>query len=190
MSDESGRCVQVNAPYRNGTDPGVGRRDLWDRILDPEDRPGWDAAVRAALASRAPFRHEVRLQGRDGASRWFELSGRPRLEGSRFLGHVGIGIDVTERRQALAAAAESSRRLSAELEAMRHLHALSTRLLSAKSLEAALNDVLEGAIAISGADCGNVQILDPATGHLRIAAQRGLKPEFLAHFSDVAVGEG
>ncbi|HYV20395.1 MAG TPA: ATP-binding protein [Verrucomicrobiae bacterium] len=190
MTDETGRCVLVNAPYRSGADPGSAEHDAWDRLLHPEDRAGWDAAVRTALATRGAFRHEARLRGRDGATRWFELSGRPRLERSRFLGHVGTGIDVTERREALAAAAESGRRLAAELEAMRHLHALSTRLLSAKSLEAALDDVLEGAIAISGADCGNVQILDAATGHLRIAAQRGLRPEFLDHFADVAVGEG
>jgi hypothetical protein len=37
----------------------------------------------------------------------------------------------------------------------------------------ALEEVVDTAIAITGADFGNVQLLDPHTGDLRIVAQRG-----------------
>ena len=44
---------------------------------------------------------------------------------------------------------------------------------------------LEGALALAGADRGNLQVLDPATGSLRIAAQYGFGAEFLEYFAVV-----
>ena len=44
---------------------------------------------------------------------------------------------------------------------------------------------LEGALSLAGADRGNIQILDPATGSLRIAAQCGFSAEFLDYFAVV-----
>jgi hypothetical protein len=44
---------------------------------------------------------------------------------------------------------------------------------------------LEGALALAGADRGNLQVLDPATGSLRIAAQYGFGAEFLDYFAVV-----
>jgi PAS domain S-box-containing protein len=45
--------------------------------------------------------------------------------------------------------------------------------------------ILDGAIFLTGADKGNVQLLDPAAGGLVIAAQRGFGPRFLDFFSQV-----
>lgn len=44
---------------------------------------------------------------------------------------------------------------------------------------------LDGALSLAGADRGNIQLLDPATGSLRIAAQRGFGAEFLDYFAAV-----
>jgi hypothetical protein len=48
-----------------------------------------------------------------------------------------------------------------------------------------LAKALEGALDLAGADRGNIQVLDPATGSLRIAAQHGFGAEFLDHFAVV-----
>ena len=48
-----------------------------------------------------------------------------------------------------------------------------------------LAKILEGALDLAGASRGNVQILDPATGSLRIAAQHGFGAEFLDYFAVV-----
>jgi signal transduction histidine kinase/DNA-binding response OmpR family regulator len=91
------------------------------------------------------------------------------------------------RRQAARAIAESEQRLASELTAMSRLHALSSRLLSADDLNAALDDVLENAIAACGADFGNIQLLNARTNALEIAVQRGFQSDFLDHFSIVRV---
>jgi GAF domain-containing protein len=48
-----------------------------------------------------------------------------------------------------------------------------------------LDQALETAMSLLQADRGNVQILDPATGSLRIVAQCGFDTEFLEYFADV-----
>jgi ANTAR domain/GAF domain len=57
---------------------------------------------------------------------------------------------------------------------------------AAPTLGALLDEVLEFALRLLHAERGNVQLADPATGALRIAAQRGFDPEFLEYFAVVA----
>jgi GAF domain len=53
------------------------------------------------------------------------------------------------------------------------------------ALQRLLEDALDGAIAFLAADFGNIQLARPPTKALRIVAQRGFMPEFLAHFASV-----
>ena len=48
-----------------------------------------------------------------------------------------------------------------------------------------LDQVLDAAIELQGADFGNVQLYDPDDGTLRIVAHRGVGQEFLEHFACV-----
>ncbi|HTJ70902.1 MAG TPA: GAF domain-containing protein [Actinospica sp.] len=50
-------------------------------------------------------------------------------------------------------------------------------------LEDVLRRILDGALYLTGADLGNVQLFDPASGGLRIAAHAGFGPDFLDHFA-------
>ena len=56
---------------------------------------------------------------------------------------------------------------------------------AAPTLGALLDGVLEFALTLLHAERGNVQLADPATGVLRIAAQRGFDPEFMEYFAAV-----
>ena len=56
---------------------------------------------------------------------------------------------------------------------------------AASSLGALLDEVLDFALTLLHAERGNVQLADPATGALRIAAQRGFGPEFMEYFAAV-----
>jgi signal transduction histidine kinase len=105
-------------------------------------------------------------------------------------GSVGACLDVTGRKRAEEALRESERRLAGELEAMTRLHALNTRLLAADDLRTALDDLLENAVASSGADFGNVQLYNPRAEALEIVAQRGFRQDFLDYFRSVRVDEG
>lgn len=82
------------------------------------------------------------------------------------------------------------RELSVEVAAMNRLHELVVRLLRCPDLGTALNEVLDATITLIGADMGNVQLLNPQTGMLDVAAHRGCGPEFLEHFRCVRLDDG
>lgn len=75
-----------------------------------------------------------------------------------------------------------------EPEAMHRLHKMTGGLRGACSLGALLPRALDGALALMGADFGNVQLLDPVTGSLRIVTQSGFDAEFLDYFAVVDDG--
>lgn len=57
--------------------------------------------------------------------------------------------------------------------------------LAASAVVSACEAAVSEAIRVSGADKGNAQLLDPATGALRIVAQRGFERPFLEFFETV-----
>jgi GAF domain len=70
-------------------------------------------------------------------------------------------------------------------EALRRLHKVTGGLRDASSLGSLLPRILDGALSLAGADFGNIQLLDPVTGSLRIVTQSGFGPEFLDYFAVV-----
>ena len=73
----------------------------------------------------------------------------------------------------------------ADPDAMRCLHDLTKDLRTIPQPDSLLPKVLEGALSLTGADFGDIQILDPATGSLKIVTQAGFGPEFLDYFAVV-----
>jgi len=71
-------------------------------------------------------------------------------------------------------------------QAAQALHKALRDARAAPTLAALLDQVLEFALTVLHAERGNVQLSDPATGALKIAAQRGFSPEFMAYFAVVA----
>jgi len=85
--------------------------------------------------------------------------------------------------QALNQAAVTVR---AELEDMRRLNELSTVLMREENnFETCCDEIIRTAIAISGADKGNLQLFDETLGSLRIIAQQGFQERFLKFFENV-----
>src|SRR5260370_8904544 len=70
-------------------------------------------------------------------------------------------------------------------DAARRLHALTKDLRTVPRLGTLLPQVLRGAMALVGGDFGDIQIVDPATGSLRLITQAGFGPEFLDYFAAV-----
>ena len=58
------------------------------------------------------------------------------------------------------------------------------------NLERVLGEIVDAAIAISGADFGNIQLLDPESSALRIVAQRGFPAWWLDFWTSVPPGQG
>jgi hypothetical protein len=67
----------------------------------------------------------------------------------------------------------------------RRLYAATRDLREIPQLGSLLAKALERALDLAGADRGNIQVLDQASGSLRIAAQHGFGAEFLDHFAVV-----
>jgi len=66
------------------------------------------------------------------------------------------------------------------------LHARERELTAAPTLDAVLDSAMTGALWLMGATRGNVQLVVPTTGVLRIAAHRGFRQDFLDYFGTVA----
>jgi hypothetical protein len=72
-----------------------------------------------------------------------------------------------------------------EPEMARLLHTAIKDLRGAAGLGSLLGGILDGALSLLGTDRGNVQILDPVSGSLRIVAASGFGTEFLGYFAVV-----
>jgi PAS domain S-box-containing protein len=87
-------------------------------------------------------------------------------------GWIASITDITEKREAEV-------RLAADLEAMSLLREVGEQCLNPRiSFDDCLYKILDAAIAVTGADKGNLQIRDSITGALRIVAHRGFNSSF------------
>jgi PAS domain S-box-containing protein len=160
-------------------------------LIHPDDRELVNQAISRAVGEGRGYDIEFRNLWPDGSLHWIAGKGQVFHDQSgQAVRMIGIGMDITERKQAEKNLLESEQRLAAELEAITRLHALSTRLLAADNLSTALDDVLENAIVTSGADFGNIQLYNAQVGALEIVAHRGFGPDFLDYFRLVRVDEG
>jgi PAS domain S-box-containing protein len=74
--------------------------DKWERMLHPDDAPEYLGEFQRALEEHAPFRAEARVRNAEGEWRWIASCAAPRFSPrGEFLGHVGIGTDITERKR-------------------------------------------------------------------------------------------
>jgi PAS domain S-box-containing protein len=176
-----------------GLSPGGfgGTFSAFQELIHPDDRNLVNQAISRAVDQGQGYDVEFRNPHEDGSIHW--IAGRGQVihnDSGQAVRMIGIGTDISERKQAEKKLRESEQQLAEELEATSRLHALSTRLLAADNLSTALGDVLENAIVTSGADFGNIQLYNAQIGGLEIVAQRGFSKEFLDYFRLVRVSEG
>ena len=115
VTDADGRCVYLNARWREFTGQGEeeGLAYGWLDCVHPEDRPRAQAVFMAANDAAEPFRLDYRLRHAGGGWRWAIDAASPRFaEDGGFLGYVGSVIDIHERKQA----EERQALLAAELD--------------------------------------------------------------------------
>ena len=100
------------------------------------------------------------------------------------LARVGANLEMARLRR------ETKQRLAADLQAVMRLRELGEQCIRADNeFDQCLQEIVDAAVAITGADKGNIQLLDADTGVIEIAAQRGFKAPFLNYFARVRRGE-
>ena len=121
---------------------------------------------------------------KDGILRDISLTISPvKDEHGRIVGASKIARDVTEHRRAEKAIQDLNSQLTFELSAMERIQRVSTRFVEAGDFTELLGEIVEAGIAITGADMGNIQLLED--GALRIVSQRGFEAAFLDFFNTV-----
>jgi PAS domain S-box-containing protein len=100
-----------------------------------------------------------------------------------------LRAEIFERKRAENELVKLKDKLEVEVRDTNILHKLSTQYIEGGDSYFIFQEMVEAAIAITRADKGNIQILDPLTGKLKIVAQRGFKLPFLKFFEFVDTGE-
>ena len=119
---------------------------------------------------RTPVHNELRYRQANAAP--------VRDSEGKIIGVVAIARDITEQKQA-------------EQEyAMSRLDKISTSYVYNGDLADILDEILELAIDITGADMGDIQLLEVESGLLKIKAHRGFKQPYLDFFAVVEQGFG
>ena len=158
-------------------------------LLIPGDRQEEEPEILARLrrGERVDHFETVRLR-KDGTPIDISLTISPLKDfQGGIIGASKIARDITERRRAEEAVEALHTELSTDLAAMTRMQELSTRLIHTGAFPELLNEILDAVIAITGADMGNIQLVDDE-GSLRIAAQRGFNAPFLEFFDKVHEG--
>ncbi len=145
--------------------------------IHPDDREKVQYAVDRALDTNgnAKYDCEYRVAGLgDGIQRWVAATGQVFFDQGRAVRLVGTVQEITERKRA-------EFRLTADLAALTRMHALSGRLLETGGIQSLLQEIMDAAVSIMGAEKGTLQLLEGDS--LRIVADHGHRKPFLQFFA-------
>jgi len=192
--DPSGRFVAVNRRFCKIT--GYSREELLAGMtpLDlsyPDDRERDRERLMPFVEGKtSPYEAEKRYVRKDGTVIWVKITGGAiRDTDGRLVRTAGIIEDITARKNAETERDALRQRLSADLGAMVRLHQISTRFFREADLKFLLEESLETAIDITGADMGKIQLFDDASGTLKLMVHRGFKEKFLGFFASIGKGQ-
>lgn len=160
--------------------------DQWKLFFPNGDPLPYDRCPMArALSERRPIQGvEILLERADGRRLSLQVYATPLFDDhGELIGGTNLLLDITELKSI-----DLQRIL--ETAALATLNQLSSQLWNTRSLGAGLDEMLSATIELLDADFGNIQILDPVKGVLRIAASRGFQTDFLDHFREVSAGDG
>ena len=148
----------------------------------PDDKGALDYLGAIDRGEEVPAR-EVRRRTKDGRIIDVWLTTAKVVENGRPVAVATTGRDVTEQNQ-------RERERALERDALERLYKVSSLFLTEGRAQAVFDEILGAAIALMGADFGNIQLLDPSGSHLQIVAHRGFPDWWLQYWNRVSEGHG
>lgn len=150
-------------------------------ILMPPDRQDEEPRILEHIRRGERIdNYETKRRHKDGRLLDISLTVSPVKDGNgRVVGASKVARDITYKKRA-------QERTAADLWGMtllREVGSLCAR--QGENFDKCLHEILDAAIAIAGADKGNIQLIEPELGVLTIAVQRGFGPVFLKYFEYV-----
>jgi PAS domain S-box-containing protein len=175
--DSAGRLLVINEVGRKMLGIGDAKAvygEEWSSFWPNDTRQKVLDAMQTALSGeKARFRESCALA--DGSMQWWDMILTPMRDSDGNVVRVlAVSRDVTESQRIEA-------RLGADVDALTRMHALSARLLDDGGLQPLLQEIMETAVALMGAEQGTLQLLE--NGALRVAAHHDHKRSFLESFT-------
>jgi two-component system CheB/CheR fusion protein len=132
---------------------------------------------------------EMKLRTKSGEERTFmNAFGMIQIENRKHI--FSYMQDITERKRVEDSLRESKRRLAREVDALASLHKLAMLSVNEADLTPILGEIVDVAMSVSGADFGNIQLLDPKSSDLQIRGQRGFPQWWLDFWERTSKGHG
>jgi PAS domain S-box-containing protein len=177
MVDQTGRMTLVNSQAERLF--GYARKELLGKPVEdlmPERfRRQLFTVPKARTSGKTSELFALR---KDGTEVQVEVRLNPiRMDGQRFV--LASIVDISERKKA-------EEHIAANFKAITLLHELGGICARpANSVQHCLRKIVETAMKIIGGDKGNLQIVDPNSGTLEIAAHSGFQKPFLKFFRNI-----
>ena len=144
-------------------------------VTHPDDWPYNAELYRRLYETGESFFIEKRYCRKDGSEVWGHSHVSPiRNAEGRIEESVAVVVDVTDNKRAEWELAAAKDRLAADLDAMTRLQKIGAIFVEKGDLSEVFDEIVEAAIAISGADKGNLQLFDTTSG----SAQHSGAPRF------------
>jgi len=169
-----------------------GTYEHWRRLVHPDDVAEAERTAHLALDNPdISYAFDHRIVRPDGSVGWIHAKATTvRDPAGRPIRIVGVNLDITERKQAEEALRHLAEQSRADVKAMTTLNELGMLSSREDTLSPVLAQIVDAAISIAGSDFGNIQLLDPASGDLKIVAQRGFPDWWVQFWNQVSKGQG
>ena len=98
----------------------------------------------------------------------------------------GTSSDITERKRSEKELKALSESLNAEVNALNIFLRINSRFINEADASTVYMDLLDAAVLLTGADCGNMQLIADDDETLEIVAHKGCSDEFLRRYSKIS----
>jgi PAS domain S-box-containing protein len=160
--------------------------DFWLKSIHAEDRDFVAAYRRKQIREGLDHEGEYRVVASDGRTLWFREAVRlirHEPEGPTTL--YGLMVNITKRKKVERQLYTAKGELASQLRDMNYLHELGGRLAIARGLPATLDEVLQAAASLQGADLAMLWLIEPDEGERRPTLAAGLHlPDEFARWAE------